>query len=73
MKKKKFLTELQVHIFKSKASKTILSGMVMMMLTLTSMMAQRIVSGTVTGDDGEPLLGVSVTVDERQTEELSQT
>ena len=64
MKKEKLLTELHVHIFKSKASKTILSGMVMMMLTLTSMMAQRIVSGTVTGDDGEPLLGVSVTVDE---------
>ena len=55
MKKEKLLTELHVHIFKSKASKTILSGMVMMMLTLTSMMAQRIVSGTVTGDDGEPL------------------
>ena len=64
MKNKNLTTELHVHIFKSKASKTILSGMVMMMLTLTSMMAQRIVSGTVTGDDGEPLLGVSVTVDE---------
>ena len=38
--------------------------MVMMMLTLTSMMAQRIVTGTVTSDDGEALIGVSVTIPE---------
>ena len=64
MKKNNYLTELHVQIFQRKASKTILSGMVMMMLTLTSMMAQRIVTGTVTSDDGEPLIGVSVTVSE---------
>ncbi len=62
MKNKNLTTELHVQVFKSKASKTIMSGMVMP--ALTSTMAQHIVSGTFTGDDREALLDVSVMVTE---------
>ena len=62
MKNITYLTKLKFLPFTGRVSQSVLCALILMILSSTSILAQRTVTGTVTGDDGEPLLGVNVTI-----------